>query len=135
MKPSIISGIIFGIFTIIINVFLVLPIKEKSPAIILISGLLFFNTLFSVLFTKRANAYQLKWIDGMKSAIQSGIIMGLFYFFSIVLIQKFIQPGYFPELESLKQFFLIFNINIILFSIFSAIFGLITSTLLHNQKQ
>lgn len=135
MKPSIISGIIFGILTIIINVFLVLPIKEKSPAIILISGLLFFNTLFSVLFTKRANAYQLKWIDGMKSAIQSGIIMGLFYFFSIVLIQKFIQPGYFPELESLKQFFLIFNINIILFSIFSAIFGLITSTLLHNQKQ
>jgi hypothetical protein len=134
MKPSIACGIIFGFLTIIINIFLILPIKDKSAAMILISGLLFFNTLFSVLFTKKSNGYILTWIEGMKSAIQSGIIMGLFYFGSIVLIQKYISPGYFPELESLKQFFLIFNINIILFSIFSIIFGLITSSLFHNKK-
>ena len=111
-----------------------MPIQQKTAGLILVSGLLFFNVLFSVLFTKKSQAYQLLWTEGIKAAIQSGIVQSIFYFFSIVLIQKKISPGYFPGLESWKQFLLIFNINIILFSIFSAIFGLIASTLFHNQK-
>ena len=134
MKPSILAGLFFGLTTVALNVFIVLPIKDKAPTIILISGLLFFNTMFSVLLTKRKNGYQLKWSEGMKASIQSGMIQALFYFASIVLIQKKIMPGYFPELDSLKEFFLVFNMNIILFSIFSAIFGFISSTLFYNKK-
>lgn len=134
MKPSLLSGLFFGVLTILINVVVVQSVKEKSAAFILVSGLLFFNTMFAVLFTKRKQGYQLTWAEGMKAAIQGGMVQGIFYFLSIVLIQKKISPGYFPELDSWKQFLLIFNINIILFSIFSAIFGLITSTLFHNKK-
>lgn len=134
MKPSVIVGLVFGILAMLINIFVVLPIRDRAPGFILISGLLFFNTLFSVLMTKRAQAYQLTWAEGMKSAIQSGMIQGIFYYLSILLIQKKISPGYFPELDTWKQYFLIFNMNIILFSIFSAIFGFISSALFQNRK-
>jgi len=134
MRPSYIVGFVFGIMTILVNIFLVLPVKNNLLGFILLSGLLFFNSLFSVLFTKKSNGYNLSWIEGIKSSVQSGIVQGLFYFISILLIRNYISPESFPDLNSLKQYLLIFNIYIILFSIFSAIFGLITSSLFHNQK-
>lgn len=134
MRPSYIVGFVFGIMTILVNIFLVLPVKNNLLGFILLSGLLFFNSLFSVLFTKKSNGYNLTWIEGIKSSVQSGIVQGLFYFASILLIRNYISPESFPDLNSLKQYLLIFNIYIILFSIFSAIFGLITSSLFHNQK-
>ena len=134
MKPSHAVGVVFGLLTIGINAFLILPLPEKTPGFILISGLLFFNTLFSVLMTKRSNGYILSWADGFKAAIQSGLIQGIFYYVSVLLIQFFLRPGFFPELNSWKQYLLYFNIYIIAFSLFSAIFGLITSSLFHNRK-
>jgi hypothetical protein len=134
MKPSLVVGLVFGLVTLGINALLVLPLPEKTPGFILISGLLFFNTMFSVLFTKRANGYVLAWAEGFKAAIQSGILQGIFYYISVLMIQFFIRPGFFPELNSWKHYLLYFNIYIIAFSIFSAIFGFITSSLFHNKK-
>lgn len=134
MKPSIFVGIIFGLINLSTNIFVILPTKEKNIGLILGSGLLFFNSLFSVLFTKKSNGYQLTLAEGLKSSIQSGIIHGLFYFVSIVVIQNFILKGFFPELVTFKQYFFILNINIIIFSIFSTIFGFITSALLYTKK-
>ena len=134
MKPSLLIGIIFGFLTIAINIILVQPLPEKSLGFILISGLLFFNTMFSVLFTKRANGYTLTWSEGIKAAIQSGMMQGIFYYISVLLIQLVIKPGFIPELNNWKQYLLYFNIYIIAFSVFSAIFGFITSSLFHNKK-
>lgn len=111
-----------------------MPISDKVPGFILISGLLFFNSMFSVLFTKRKMNYNLSWIEGFKASIQSGMIQGLCYYFSIIVIQLYIRPGFFPELNDWRQFLLYFNIYIIAFSLFSAIFGVITSGLFYNKK-
>jgi hypothetical protein len=134
MKPSIICGILFGGINMLTNIYLVLPTKNKTLGLMLGSGILFFNVLFSVLFTKKANGYILKWADGMKAAIQGGILQGVLYFISLVIIQNYVSPGFFPELSSVKQYFLILNINIIVFSIFSTIFGSIMSSLLHTKN-
>ena len=135
MRPSIVCGIVFGLLAILVSEWVILPMKDKSNAIviILISGLLFFNNLFACLFTKKSNGYQLKWVEGLKAAVQSGIVMGVVYT-SFILIQKYIRFSQTAESESVMQYLMYFNIYIILFSIFSAIFGLITSTLLFNQK-
>ena len=135
MKPSILSGLFFGAINLVTNVFVVLPLKAQMVGVILGSGLLFFNSLFAVLFTKKQNQYQLTWNQGMKASVQAGIIQSLFYFLSIVLIQRVFSPGFFPELVSFGQYLPILSINIILFSVFSFIFGFITSSLLHNQRQ
>lgn len=111
-----------------------MPLPEKTPGIILISGLLFFNSMFSVLFTKRAQGYQLTWAEGFKASIQSGMMQGIFYYISVLLIQLYIKPGFFPEIDSWKHYLLYFNIYIIVFSVLSAIFGVITSGLFHNKK-
>lgn len=134
MKPAIKVGLFFAVLTIAINSLLVLPLPEKSPGFILISGLLFFNSMFSVLMTKRSNNYSLSWIEGFKASVQSGIVQGIGYYTSILLIQGYIRPGFFPELASWKQYLLYFNIYIIAFSVFSAIFGVITSGLFYNKK-
>lgn len=134
MKPSIIVGIVFGLINLLTNLFVVLPTKEKNIGIILGSGLLFFNSLFSILFTKKRNGYELTLAEGMKASIQSGIVHGLFYFLSILIIQNYMVKGFFPELSSMKQYFFILNINIIIFSLFSTIFGFITSGLLQTKK-
>lgn len=134
MNPVLLISIIFGIITLINNFFLANQIEEKSIGIILVSGLLFFNIYFSILFTKKANQYTLTFSQGFKAAVQSGIIQSLFYFGSIVLIQKYISPNYFPDLYSLKQYILILNINIILFSILSAIFGAVLTSFLMTKN-
>ena len=134
MKPSFICGILFGICTIIVNVYLVLPTKNNLLGMILISGLLFFNSLYTVLFTKKRNNYNLSMTEGIKASVQSGIIQSLFYFLSIELIRKYISPEFFPGLDSFRQYSFNLSIYIIGFSIFSIIFGLITSSLLHNKK-
>lgn len=134
MKPSLICGIFFGMLTLLINIFLIVPYPNKMSGLILISGLLFFNSLFSVLFTKKSNGYQLAVTEGMKAAIQSGIIMSLFYCLSIYLVQNHIKPGYFPDLVSMHQYFINFNFYIIGFSILSVIFGVITSGLFQTKN-
>lgn len=134
MKPSLIVGIVFGLLTVGINIALVMPLPEKTPGVILISGLLFFNSMFAVLFTKRANGYILSWSEGFKASIQAGMMQGIFYYISVLLIQLYIKPGFFPELNNWKHYLLYFNIYIIAFSVFSAIFGVITSGLFHNKK-
>ena len=134
MKPSLTVGIILGLITIGINIALITPLPAKTPGFILISGLLFFNSMFSVLFTKRANGYSLSWSEGFKASIQSGMMQGICYYISVLLIQLYIKPGFFPELNSWKYYLLYFNIYIIAFSVFSAIFGVVTSGLFHNKK-
>lgn len=134
MNPVLLISIIFGIITLMNNFFLANQIEEKSIGMILVSGLLFFNIYFSILFTKKANQYTLTFSQGFKAAVQSGIIQSLFYFGSIVLIQKYISPNYFPDLYSLKQYILILNINIILFSILSAIFGAVLTSFLMTKN-
>lgn len=134
MNPSFICGIVFGIFTIIVNIYLVMPTKNNMLGFILITGLLFFNSMFTVLFTKKANNYSISMVEGIKASIQSGIIQALFYFLSIVLIRKYINPEFFPGLDTFRQYSFNLSIYIIGFSIFSIIFGLITSSLLHNKK-
>jgi hypothetical protein len=133
MKPSFICGIIFGILTILINVYLILPTRNNTLGLILISGLLFFNILFTTLFTKKANGYNLAMTDGIKAAVQTGIIQSLFYFLSIYLIRNYICPDFFPGLDTFRQYSFNLSIYIIGFSIFSIIFGLITSSLFHNK--
>lgn len=133
MKPSILVGIFFGILTIIINLTIVATYKDKSNAMMLVFGLLFFNIYFSILFTKKSLGYSLFFIQGFKASIQSGITQSIFYFCSIVLLQKYISPGFFPDLNSISQYFSILNVNIILFSILSAIFGAILSKMLSTK--
>ena len=134
MNPVLLISIVFGIISLLNNYFLATQIKDKSVGIILVSGLLFFNIYFSILFTKKINHYTLSFSQGFKAAVQSGIIQSIFYFSSIVLIQKYISPNYFPELYSLKQYILILNINIILFSILSAIFGAVLTSFLMTKN-
>ena len=134
MNPVLLTSLIFGIITLINNFFLATQVENKSIGFILVSGLLFFNIYFSILFTKKANHYTLSFSQGFKAAVQSGIIQSIFYFSSIVLIQKYISPNYFPDLYSLKQYILILNINIILFSILSAIFGAVLTSFLMTKN-
>jgi hypothetical protein len=134
-KTSIIVGFFFGCFGLINNIILATKIEDKSIGFILTSGILFFNIYFTLLFTKKQQNYSLLFPEGFKSAIQAGMIQGLFYFFSIVVIQKYILPGFFPDLQGWKSFMLIFNINLILFSILSAIFGAILTVLLMNNPK
>lgn len=133
MRASFLVGLLFGGINLVTNIAILLPIKDRTIGVILASGLLFFCCLFSVLFTKKQNGYQLSWSQGMKAAIQSGIIQGILYFISLVLIQNYISPNFFPELHSIKQYLLILNINIIAFSLFSTIFGFIASGLFHTK--
>lgn len=134
MNPVVLISLIFGIITLINNFFLATQVENKSIGFILVSGLLFFNIYFSILFTKKALQYTLTFSQGFKAAVQSGIIQSVFYFSSIVLIQKYISPNYFPDLYSLKQYILILNINIILFSILSAIFGAVLTSFLMTKN-
>jgi hypothetical protein len=134
MNPVVLISLIFGIITLLNNFFLATQVENKSIGFILVSGLLFFNIYFSILFTKKAHQYTLSFSQGFKAAIQSGIIQSVFYFSSIVLIQKYISPNYFPDLYSLKQYILILNINIILFSILSAIFGAVLTSFLMTKN-
>lgn len=134
MKSSFLVGFFFGLLNLLTNLYVLAPSKNKTLGIIIGSGLLFFNSVFSVLFTKKEMGYSLTWSAGMKASIQSGIIHSLLYFSSILLIQYLISPGYFPGLNSWKQYLLILNINIILFSVLSLIFGFISSTLFCTHK-
>lgn len=134
MNPAVLISLIFGIITLLNNFFLATQVENKSVGFILVSGLLFFNIYFSILFTKKAHQYTLTFSQGFKAAVQSGIIQSVFYFSSIVLIQKYISPNYFPDLYSLKQYILILNINIILFSILSAIFGAVLTSFLMTKN-
>jgi hypothetical protein len=134
MNAVVLISLIFGIITLLNNFFLATQVENKSIGFILVSGLLFFNIYFSILFTKKAHQYTLTFSQGFKAAVQSGIIQSIFYFSSIVLIQKYISPNYFPDLYSLKQYILILNINIILFSILSAIFGAVLTSFLMTKN-
>lgn len=133
MKPSIIVGIVFGLITIVVNLTIVATFKDKSNAMFLVSGLLFFNIYFAILFTKKKLGYSLLFIQGFKASVQAGITQSLFYFLSIIILQKYIQPGFFPDLNTIPQYFSILNTNIILFSLISAIFGAILSQMLSNK--
>ena len=134
MNPVLLISLVFGVITLLNNFFLATQVENKSIGFILVSGLLFFNIYFSILFTKKAHQYTLSFSQGFKAAVQSGIVQAIFYFSSIVLIQKYISPNYFPDLYSLKQYILILNINIILFSILSAIFGAVLTSFLMTKN-
>ncbi len=133
MKPSVASGIFFGLFAMLNNLLLAPKIQNKFAIVIIMSGLMFFCSYFSILFTKRQLNYQLTFLNGLRASIQSGILMGICYCISIVLLQKVLLPNYIPNLDSLGQYFFHFNIYIILFSIISLIFGALLSSLLMTK--
>jgi hypothetical protein len=131
MKPPILIGIIFGVISVLISKTIVSNLGENAntPLIILISGLLFFCNLFAVLFTKKNNGYQLTRVEGIKACVQSGIVQGIVY----TIITLMIKANMSNDMP-MAQYFLYFNICIILFSLFSLIFGLILSSLLHTKQ-
>lgn len=134
MRPSLWIGICFGLVNFLANISILPKIKNSMVGLMLASGLLFFNTMFSVLFTKKAQKYILQWNEGMKASVQAGIMQSLFYFGSLIVIQEWIAPGYFPGEVGFGFYAQNLAYFIIGFSVFSFIFGFISSGLFHTQK-
>jgi len=134
MKISVKIGFIFGILTGLMNVFIAVMNSGKIEGIWHVIGIIFFNSYFAILFTKKNMGYQISFQEGFKAAVQAGIIQGMLYFISLVAIQRFIKPDFIPDFQSFFDYLLTFNSNIILFSIVSAILGAILSALLSSHK-